>query len=63
MINGVHGKELHGQQDLFKGSRMDSQNNANDSKKNNNEESEFLKRFRQMLESNEEQNIDKKLTK
>lgn len=63
MINGVHGKELQGQQDLSRGSRMSNQNNVNDSKKNNNEESKFLKRFRQMLESNEEQNIDKKLTK
>ena len=42
---------------------MGNQNNANDSKKNNGEESEFLKRFRQMLESDEKQNADKKLTK
>lgn len=63
MINGVHGKELQGQQDLSRGSRMGNQNNANGSKKNNGEESEFLKRFRQMLEIDEKQNADKKLTK
>ena len=63
MINKINRKDLPKPQDLSRGIRMDSQNKGNDSKKNNNEESEFLKRFRQMLESNGEQNIDKKLTK
>lgn len=63
MINKINRKDLQKPQDLFKGSRMDRQNKGNDSKKNNSEESEFLKRLRQMLESDEKQNTDKKLTK
>ena len=63
MINKINRKDLQKQQDLFKSSRMGNQNNSNDSKKNNSEESEFLKRLRQMLESDEKQNTDKKLTK